>query len=147
MTTWGGHDVARFARKAGFTGEDVRRAVVVAYAATGWNDHYQHDVPGSPQLSQWGLFATWPSALAAPDQRSLFDPQASADDAYRYWAHFNRTWDWAPVVGDNGGAAVKAAWATIDRHHLWGVKARQMPGAQVPFGHPRGIVPPWPLKR
>ena len=141
MSQLGGRSVAIAARTAGFTGDEVRRAEAVAFAATRWQDHYELDVPGSPSLSRWGLFATPPDRYPGANPRDLFKAHLSAVDAYRYWMMAGGRWDWHPVVQDNGGARVIAAWRYLDQHGLWESKARQVPPSGVPLGHPIGAVP------
>ena len=141
MTALGGRDVAAAAQAAGFVGDEIRRAQVIAYAATRWEDHYQSEVPGVPALTQWGLFATNPNYYDPANPRALFDPITSAKDAYRYWQAAGGTWDWHPVVRVADGALVRGAWHTIEQGRLWGSKASDHTTHLVALGHPGGPLP------
>lgn len=147
MTMLGGREVAAAARLAGFRGDEVKRAQAVAYAASRWQSHYEVNVPGSPSLTQWGLFGTNPNDPGVPDPRTLFDPVVSAKDAYSLWYADGGSWDWHPVTRALGGALLRGAWRLLDEYRLWDSREQDVAHVAVPLGHPVGVVPPWPLTK
>lgn len=142
MTTLGGRVVAQLARDAGFSGDEVKRAQAVSFAATRWQDHYTSYVAGVPSLTQAGLFATTPELDGAPSERELLDGAVSAQDAYRLWTAAGGNWDWHPVVRAFDGMFVRSAWLALEAHKLWNSKTGDHQGPVVPFGHPEGTLPP-----
>jgi hypothetical protein len=123
VTTWGGVEVLEFARQAGFTGDEVKRAACVAYAASQWRDHFESVIPGSPSLDRFGLWGLTLEELDGWSPRSAMNPRMSAEIAYAQWVAAGGTWDWHSIVQAGGGAVLRAAWSTIEAQHLWETRA------------------------
>lgn len=145
MTVMGGREVAAAVRLAGFPHTEVKRAQAVAYAASKWQSHFEVHVPGSPSLTQWGLFAVNPNTASPSNPRELFHPVAAARDALVRWTEAGGNWDWHPITTALGGSVLRAAWLTLDEHNLWNSKEQDTAHLAIPLGHPEGIVPPWPF--
>ena len=127
MTTWGGLDVTGFARAAGFDPVQAKRATAIAFAVSGFNDHYFSGIAGVPSMDQVGLWGLHPDALPTQGPMALYDPATSARVLHSLWANSGESFLWMPVFQLHGGSEVIAAWQALDRGRLWQTRAKSMP--------------------
>lgn len=113
MTTLGGQHVLAIMLAAGFRDDDAKAAAAVALAASGWQDHYQLTVPGSPSLDRYGLFALSPDQLDGIPRADWYHVDAQASRARELWESHGRTWEWNSAVAAQGGAFARAAGTDI----------------------------------
>lgn len=89
--------MAKWARDAGFSGDELHRAVAVAMASSQGDDHHVSNPAYLPSLERRGLWAL--RAAECPDVHpdALWNPATAAKAAYGAWAGAGRTWRWHPV--------------------------------------------------
>ena len=103
---WEALELARFARKVGFVGDDVTTATALAIATSGGVASYDV-MPHAPGCGHWvGLWGIdvdrWPEYA----ERDLHVPHINAETAYELHQRFSG-WEWSPVYR-----------AGSHRHHL-----------------------------
>jgi hypothetical protein len=134
VSWWGGVELVKFTREAGFLEPDVRRAITVAFAATRWADHYESSNAGARGSTRYGLWALDPTEAPVDRPRDLFDPRVAARATYELWRVHGKVWDWHPTVSQFSGLAVRQAWRTIDEYSLLTRTAAQMRGVSMAIG-------------
>lgn len=101
--------IADYARKAGFTGDDLIIAVAIAIAESGGDPHARGDRrdPNDPGTATsyglWQIHWTVHPETFADDPAVLFDPQVNAKAAFSIYSRAGRTFrDWSTFDPRNG---------------------------------------------
>lgn len=106
MSTWGVEQVAKWARGAGWRGDEIVTATALAMAASNGDDHHDSNPSMVPDLERRGLYALRSSEAPGIDFGTLFDPVVCTRAAHAFWRDMGGTWSWHPVWAS--GAAMAA---------------------------------------
>lgn len=138
MTQLGGVEVSRIALRAGFKGPANDEAVDLAYAVSGWNDHYEHVDATDPRRTRYGLWGLTEEETGVDNPRDLLDPLSSALILHNMYLSAGNSFDWHHAVELHDGDTFKKARAIVDVRRLRGRTAHGMP----PSGTILGAISP-----
>lgn len=129
MTQWGGVELQQWCRRAGWRGDEVRRAAAVSWALSSWQDHYSYTPRDLPSWVELGLFGIHPGQVELVSISQLFDPLVSCQLAHQLWHESSSSWQWLKQYQVGGEQLIEHALMQLDARQLWGLTAAEMPRA------------------
>lgn len=96
---WTPEVVAGFARRAGFTGDNLVIATAIALATSGGDDAWQWRPNDGSAIDMRGLFGIDVARYPRVKERALFNAQVNADTANALWQESAYRWEPFRVYG------------------------------------------------